>query len=696
MRFVPFSLKFLCATLFALTLLFSPVSPISAQVQPFVTTPVPVSTGPHIFVGPGVSAGLNFHTLNQSVYDCSPMFGVFTKATGLRPNFFFTLESPLSGMPDQSGWWISPRIHANFLGATITTPAVDNGNLLSSDSSSLIGVTREHRLAASLIDVGADLFMSYQFAGVNTSLKIFGGPSIGYMATRTADQTEVITAPSGAVFSDTHTDTRTPGNRLTPKLNAINAGVTLGAGVVVPLSKSTRLTPELSFTYPITQISSDVGWRVMSLRLGTALEFDVTPRPREPAVFVSNPPKQHSLSATVHLVGVVKPDANSADQEQNIPSVRIEEFVRREAYPLLNYVFFNEGSADIPERYYSFADKAGAESFQLNSLVDQPTLKVYYHTLNIIGRRLTDHPQATVTLIGSNDNTGIEANALHLSQARADAVKKYLTDVWGVAPSRVSTQATNLPRNPSPSDIKEGLEENRRVEIITNDPEILDPIATEAIDRTMNPPVLRVKTEIKSTSPETTNLTLMQGGQTLQDFGSARTSQDWMPLRAQIPLAEQPIVAVLHVKNQDGDETTVRDSTLVKQITVQKKRQEKSNDKLIERYSLITFDFDKADLDTRSQRVINDIASHVTPRDTIQVTGYTDLTGEANHNKTLSSDRAKNVQTALRNATIAKSSTALIAYNGEGEKNLVDNNLPEGRFLSRTVNIRIERPIGSE
>ncbi len=692
MRFSPLVPRLFAMLLLAMCFELSTERPILAQIQP--ATPTPVSSP--IYIGPGISAGANFHVLNQAVYDCSPFFGVFAKGTGFRPNFFFTVEAPLSGSGTLSGWWVSPRLHANLLGATITTPAVDNGNLFPLSGSAPIGVAREHRLDASLLDLGADLFMSYQIGGMTPMIKIFGGPSIGYMATRTATQTEVITTPSDAVFSDTHTNTRTPPDRILPAMNAVSAGLTLGAGVIVPLGISTRLTPELSFTYPLTQVSTNVSWRVMSLRLGTALEFDVAPRPREPAVFVATPPKQHSITASVQLVGVVKSDPSSAEQEQNIPSVRIEEFVRREAYPLLNYIFFNEGSADIPERYYAFADKVGAESFQLNSLVDQPTLKVYYHTLNIIGRRLTDHPQATITLIGSNDNTGVEANAMHLSQARADAVKKYLTDIWGIAPSRVSTQATNLPRNPSPSDIKEGLEENRRVEIVTNDPEVLDPIATEAIDRTMNPPVLRVKTDIKSTSPDSTHLTLEQGGQTLQDFGSARTSQDWMPLRAQIPLAEQPIVAVLHVTNQDGDETTVRDSTLVKQVTIQKKRQEKSKDKLIERYSLITFDFDKAELDARSQRVITDIATHVTPQDTIQVTGYTDLTGEANHNKTLSSDRAKNVQQALRNATMAKSGSALIAYNGEGEKNVVDNNLPEGRFLSRTVNIKIERPIGSE
>jgi len=645
------------------------------------------------YIGAGITAGLNFHSLNEPVFIGSTLCGIFTSGVGIRPNGFVAFEMPLESRADYNGWWIFPRLHLNSLGATITTPATDNGNVRSTVDSSLIPATREHRLASSIVELGADLFASYQFAPY---FKIFGGPTIGAMLSANETQTEVITAPANAYFDSTFSNTRTLANGKIPNASSIFASLTLGVGSNIPISKTARLTPELTFSYPLTEIRSDVSWRVIALRLGTGLEFNIASKPAPPVV-VEAPPKKHSLSATVKLLGVIEPThPGEGGSEVSVPSIRVEEFVRREAYPLLNFIFFDEGSAEIPSRYYSFADNPGAQSFQLNSLVDQPVLNVYYHTLNIVGRRMLDHPGATLQLIGSNENTGGELNAIRLSQSRAEAVKKYLVDIWGIPSSRITTEATNLPRTPSPLDTKEGREENRRVEILSNEPAILDPIATEAIDRTMNPPVLRVRTSITSTSPETTSLTLQQGGKVLQDFGEARTMQDWKPLQREIPSAEQPIVAVLEATNKDGDAVTVRDSGIVKQITIQKKRQERSKDKIIERYSLITFDFDRSELDQRSKRVIADIAQHVTAQDTIKVEGYTDLTGEANHNKQLSGERAKQVQEALHSATLSRASTASIVAAGEGEKNLVDNALPEGRFLSRTVNIRIERPFGSE
>ena len=649
-----------------------------------------------VYLGAGATVGLNLHSMNIPVFNGSTFCGTFTSGNGIRPNFFLALEFPLQSNADWNGLWLFPRLQLNFLGANVTSAAVDNGDVRAPDSS-LVPSTRENRLSASLTEFGADLFASYQFSSM---FKVFGGPTIGALLSATAVQTEVITAPSNAVFTDTHNNTRTLLNGTIPNANGLFASLTLGAGMNVPLGAFSRLTPELTFSYPLTSVRSDFSWHVMALRLGTGIEFNVAREPKkpEPVLVIAPPlPTPHSLTASVKIAGVmVNENGEETGGELAVPSIRIEEFVRREAFPMLNFIFFSEGSADIPSRYYLFGDKLGAESFQLNSLVGQKTLDVYYHTLNVVGRRMLDHPDAKLTLIGSNANIGSESKATHLSEARAEAVKKYLVQVWGIDPARIKIQSTDLPRTPSPSDTKEGQEENRRVEIVSSDPGILDPVATEQIDRTMNPPILRVRTNVNSTSPTVASLDLEQGGKVIQDFGDAKPTQDWKPSQKELPSAEQPIVADLHVRNEQGDSVTVRDSSIVHQITIQKKRQEKVNDKIIERYSLITFDFDKSELDARSKRIIADIGQNVTPKDSIYVAGYTDLMGEANHNRMLSADRANVVESALKAETRTKAPTAAIVATGEGQKDLVNNQLPEGRFLSRTVNIRIERPITAE
>ena len=73
------------------------------------------------------------------------------------------------------------------------------------------------------------------------------------------------------------------------------------------------------------------------------------------------------------------------------------------------------------------------------------------------------------------------------------------------------------------------------------------------------------------------------------------------------------------------------DSVKIEQLTVRKKREERVKDKIVEHYNLITFSFDKADLDDRWQRVIQAIADSATPNDNIVIKGYTDMTGERSH-----------------------------------------------------------------
>jgi outer membrane protein OmpA-like peptidoglycan-associated protein len=658
----------------------------------------PVTVSP-IYVGVGGAIGLRIHSLNIPIYNGSTFCGIFDNGTGIRPDFFFTFETPLSRNsltlvnPNEAplGWWVAPRIHYASLGGNLTTPTIEQAQVRNPSDGSLSPGTREHKLAASIGELGADLFMEYQ---VTPLFKLFAGPSVGTLLSATTELTDIVTAPDGTLF-----DGETPGTHVLfsgniPNKNPLFASLTLGAGFNVPLTQTMRLVPEASFTYPLTSIRSDYAWHVMSARVGASLQWNVAHAPTPEPVLVSTPPVSHNLTASVKIVGVS--DTTGRGNEVSVPTLRIEEFVSREAHPVLNYVFFDPGSADIPSRYYLFADKLGAESFQTNSLVGEKTLTVYYHTLNIIAKRMEENPSASLTLTGSNMNTGVETNATHLSSARAEAVKKYFTDIWHISPARVVTQSTNLPRNPSPADTPEGQAENRRVEILSTDPKILDPLTLEQVDRVMNPPILRVRTAMNSTSTASGHLKLMQAGETIHDFGNAQPVQDWKPGQKEIPRTDAPLVAMMDVHNTQGDDMVTFDSAMVKQITIQKKRQEKTKDHVVERYSLITFDFDRAELDDRSKRIVKQISENVTSRDSIRITGYTDLTGELAHNLTLSSERAKNVESALKGSAASSARGFAIDAAGEGEKNIVDNTLPEGRFLSRTVYVTIERPLGSQ
>ncbi|PLX33432.1 MAG: hypothetical protein C0600_00480, partial [Ignavibacteria bacterium] len=159
----------------------------------------------------------------------------------------------------------------------------------------------------------------------------------------------------------------------------------------------------------------------------------------------------------------------------------IEEIVTRETVPLLNYVFFEEGSDALPSRYEKLSPSEAA-AFTMAALPDG-TLERYYHILNIIAARMKQRPGSTITLTGCTD--GRETRAV--AGLRANTVAMYLRDAWGLDASRVAVDARQLPGSPSSTRSDEGRAENRRVEITSTDAELLAPIENSEVQRLLKP-----------------------------------------------------------------------------------------------------------------------------------------------------------------------------------------------------------------
>jgi outer membrane protein OmpA-like peptidoglycan-associated protein len=78
------------------------------------------------------------------------------------------------------------------------------------------------------------------------------------------------------------------------------------------------------------------------------------------------------------------------------------------------------------------------------------------------------------------------------------------------------------------------------------------------------------------------------------------------------------------------------------------------------------------------------------------VQGFTDETGDPQHNDRLSQDRASQVAQRLTFLLEQAKLKGIPQLHAEGRGShdlLYDNSLPEGRFFSRTVTITIERAI---
>jgi chemotaxis protein MotB len=84
------------------------------------------------------------------------------------------------------------------------------------------------------------------------------------------------------------------------------------------------------------------------------------------------------------------------------------------------------------------------------------------------GEMLTANPNVTVELAGHTDpgeTTGTQyPSKWELSQARAEGVKQYLIEKFGISPERLSAHGYADTQPIAPNDIEEGMAKNRRTE----------------------------------------------------------------------------------------------------------------------------------------------------------------------------------------------------------------------------------------
>jgi outer membrane protein OmpA-like peptidoglycan-associated protein len=110
----------------------------------------------------------------------------------------------------------------------------------------------------------------------------------------------------------------------------------------------------------------------------------------------------------------------------------------------------------------------------------------------------------------------------------------------------------------------------------------------------------------------------------------------------------------------------------------------------LEKYAMLSFDFDKSEVNERAQKMINLIGESITvDANGLAVAGFCDNTGADDYNQALSEARAAAAADALRKATRLPANTN-VAGHGKRDPKFV-NELPEGRMLNRRVEVEIQK-----
>lgn len=511
-------------------------------------------------------------------------------------------------------------------------------------------------------------------------LNIHLGAQFGFPIRDNASYSEQLIAPAGAVFTNGTTER----NRQEGSVGAGSPSISAIPGISydIPIARSLVLAPEAAYHLDLVNSPTLPQDYSTTFRLGLALKYG-------PGNVIQIPqgPSSSALQAAVQATGLF-----SDGSEKPVVQIRVEESLGSQLRPLLNYVFFGENSDEVPERYNAL-EPAEANAFGVESLHYLDVLQTYHHLLNIVGRRMLQNPTATLRIVGRNSDEGKEKGNITLSRNRALAVRQYLYDTWGIEMARMPIEAANLPEKPSNIADPDGIVENRRAELYSDNPAILEPVFTSDTTRTANPPSVRFRASAQpATGVERWRMTASQAGRTLKEFsgeGALPTQLDWRIDEDQThaPKVPAPIDYQLEVEDTDGNLTTTPLASIPTDlVTIQRKRRERIADKEVSRYSLILFDFGKATIGDANQRILEFVKGRVTLNSTVTITGHTDRVGDPGVNMKLSQDRAAAVAAALTGTTPTT--------RGLGESQLLfSNDLPEGRFYCRIVDIVVETPI---
>jgi outer membrane protein OmpA-like peptidoglycan-associated protein len=414
------------------------------------------------------------------------------------------------------------------------------------------------------------------------------------------------------------------------------------------------------------------------------------------------PEKMEAIPETVAVL-VPEPEVSfTVIAPSNLP---VERRIR-EIFPVRNYVFFDLGSTEIPDRYV-LLKKDQVKDFREDQLEtftpkrlsgrSDRQMIVYYNVLNILGDRMVKNPSATITLVGSSEKGAKDG------QLMAESIKLYLVNIFGIDAKRITIQGQTKPDVPSEQpggtqDLVLLREGDRRVSIESSSPVLLmefqsgpnAPLKPVEITTKQEAPVesyITFKVEAEKDALTSWSFTVTDDKGIVQSYGPYTDYNMSVPSKSILgdrPEGDYKVVMTGQTKNG----RTIKKETTAHMVLWTPSKNEEGM-----RFSVI-YEFNESKAITIYEKYLTEVVTPKIPvNGTVIIHGYTDVIGDAPHNLELSLARANDVKTILEKslANAHRSDVKFEIYgSGEDEKlSPFDNKYPEERFYNRSVVIDI-------
>jgi outer membrane protein OmpA-like peptidoglycan-associated protein len=474
-------------------------------------------------------------------------------------------------------------------------------------------------------------------------------------------------------------------------INKTIVSMQIGAGYDVPLSTDNNktqfvLSPFVSFQpYFGQNPRSTETWNITTVRAGVALKFGQGKNIQQATDMLKDAEVQFSINSP-----------------SNVPA----ESRYNEIFPLRNYVYFNAGSTEIPNRYVQLTQgqvkgfkEDQLEVFAPKNLSDRSKrqMTVYYNVLNILGDRMQKNPSATISLVGSSENGPADGLAM------AESVKTYLVTVFAIDGSRIATKGQNKPNIPSLQaggtlELELLNEGDRRVSIESTSPDLLmefqsgpdaqlKPVKIVALQEAPAESYVTFDNKGAAEAFSSWSLQLADEQGKIQSFGPY--TQDVVSIPGKSILGSRPEgdYRVKMVGQTKSGAIVEKESNMHTVLWMPAKLEEGI------RYSII-YEFNKSKAISIYEKYLTDVITPKIPVGaSVIIHGHTDDIGEEVHNQDLSFARANDVKNIIENS-LSKTGRTDVKFelDGSGEnvnKAPFENKTPEERSYNRTVIIDI-------
>jgi hypothetical protein len=534
---------------------------------------------------------------------------------------------------------------------------------------------------------------SLRFSPINSNFYFFGGPRIAF----NIQKSFVFSQKNDPLNSD-----QTPISDIDGDFSHINDviySMQFGAGYDIYLTSLKNrpqfvISPFVSFHPYFGQDPRSIEtWNNTTIRVGAAFKFGS-------GKYISKEMDQ----GTLLMPKVI--EVPNIHFKVNSPKNIATEHRVREIFPLRNYVFFDLGSNEIPDRYVLLT-KSQVKNFkeeQLEVLIPKRLsgrssrqMIVYYNIMNVLGDRLQRNPSAKIKLIGTSEQ-GIQDGLF-----MAKSIRNYLHDIFEIDTSRIAIEGSLKPKLPSMQpgvtrEIALHKEGDRRVSIESSMPGML-------IEFQSGPdaPLKAIEINSVQVAPVDSYVTFNNAGGksaffswSLEIKDEKGEVQNFGPFnKDKVSISGNSILGnrsngtfQVTMVGQTKDGFVIRKDTVVRMNLWTPPKNEQAM-----RFSILYGYNDAKAIDIYEKYLIDIVIPKIPIGANVVIHGYTDMLGDDDYNLKLSEDRAFDVFGIISSglSKLGRTDVAFEVYGFGEDLSLVpfENGTPEERFYNRTVIIDI-------